>query len=156
MDEEQKSNTEKWLETLEATSERLQREVEERKKARVLYEQRRDELLRQKKMKQEEILRKKQESRERKEKKRMLEERWAMIRWLTAYLDQNQERWNQERIERDKNEKQRAADWHKMRRFEKIRVIKEKQEENRKVTLTMKPSKLTPSTNHDDQGQGSE
>ena len=88
-------------------------------------------LLEEKKLKQEEILRKQQESKEKKLKKKMLEERWAMARWLTAYIDQNHEKWTREALENQKTENQRAAEWHRMERFEKIRIIREKQEENR-------------------------
>ena len=73
----------------------------------------------------------------------MLEERWAMARWLTTYIDKNQEMWNQESIENQKTEDQKAAEWHKMKRLDKIRVIKEKLQENKRVTLIMKPLKLT-------------
>ena len=143
-EERHKTNQEKWLETLEETMQRLKREVEESKKARKMYEQRRENLLKENKRKQEEILRKKQETKERKEKKRMLEERWAMTRWLTSYIDENQEKWKTESEDRQKNEKKRAAEWHKMERFEKIRIVKEKLQENKKVTMKMQPAKMTP------------
>ena len=52
-----------------------------------------------------------------------------MARWLTKYIDENQDRWKEEREERQKNETKRIADWQKMARFEKIRLLKQEQEE---------------------------
>ena len=66
-----------------------------------------------------------------------------MARWLTAYIDQNHEKWTREALENQKTENQRAAEWHRMERFEKIRIIREKQEENRQATVKIKPAVLT-------------
>ena len=68
-----------------------------RKKAQALYEERRSRLLEENKQKQEQLLKKEQEKKERKLSKKMLEERWAMARWITHYIDENSERWKEER-----------------------------------------------------------
>ena len=65
-----------------------------------------------------------------------------MTRWISQYIDENTERWNKERQERQGNETRRAEEWRKMERFEKIRIIREKMEENKTITLTIKPAKL--------------
>ena len=67
-----------------------------------------------------------QGTKERKQRKKMLEERWAMTRWITNYIDENTERWKKEKLERKENEKRTAQEWAKMERLEKIRVIQEK------------------------------
>ena len=120
-----------WLDKLEGTLTKMKDEVEERKKAKELYEQKRQKLLAENKKKQESILRQNQEKRERQEKKKKLQERWAMARWITQYIDENEERWKKEKEERSKTESERAEEWKKLERFEKIRLIKEKAEETR-------------------------
>ena len=44
--------------------------------------------------------------------------------------------------ERKGNEKQRAEEWKKMNRFDKIRLIREKMEENKTVAMSIKPATL--------------
>ena len=96
--------------------------MKDRKQAKKIYEEIREKLIREHKKKQEEMLRKDQETNERKQKKKSLEERWAMIRWITRYIDENSERWSKEKLERQKNEVKLAEDWNRMTRFDKIRV----------------------------------
>ena len=93
LEESQKDNQKAWLEKLENTVERLKAEVEERRKSKELYEERRQRLLDDNKRKQEEMLTREQEKKDRKEKKKMLEERWAMARWIASYIDENTEKW---------------------------------------------------------------
>ena len=95
-EEVHKTNEEKWLGKLEETLERLKKEVEDKKRAKEIYEERRKKLLADQKVKQEELLRKEQERKVRKQTKKMLEERWAMARWITSYIDENTTRWNKE------------------------------------------------------------
>ena len=61
---------EEWLEKLEGTLTKMKNEVEEKKKAKELYEQKRQKLLAEDKKKRESILRQNQEKRERHEKKK--------------------------------------------------------------------------------------
>jgi hypothetical protein len=113
-----------------------------RKKAQALYEERRSRLLEENKQKQEQLLRKEQEKWERKLTKKMLEERWAISRLITGYIDVNTDRWKQEQKVRKENQKQTAEEWKKMERFDKIRTIKEKLEENTAVKISLRPAKL--------------
>jgi hypothetical protein len=129
-EETNKSNQEKWLNKLEETVTRLKKEVEEKKRAKALYEERRSRLLEENKKKQEKLLKKEQEKKERKLNKKMLEERWAMARWITHYIDENSDRWKEERNVRQ----------------EKIRVIKERLEENKTVKISIRPAKLQKMT----------
>ena len=68
-----------------------------------------------------------------------------MIRWITSYIDQNSEKWKKEEKQRVKTELERAEDWKKLKRFEKIEILREKaRESNREpLQITIKPSKLT-------------
>ena len=141
-EDSQRNNQESWLQKLENTLQRMRKEIENRKVEREAYEARRKKLIKEKKDKQENKLRMEYERKERKEKKKMLQERWAMARWATQYLDENSEKWEREKEERKKTEKERADEWHRMNRFEKIRILKEKQEENKKVTVQIRRSKL--------------
>ena len=137
-----KINQKKWLGKLEETLERLKREVEDRKRAQELYSERRNKLLAEQKLKQEELLRKEQERIVRKQNKKMLEERWAMARWIVGYIDENSDRWKKEQKDRQMNMQQTAEEWKRMERFEKIRVIKERKDENRVVKVSIRPAKL--------------
>ena len=123
----------------------MKKETEERKRANKLYEERREKLLLENKKRQEEILRKDQESKERKQKKKMLEERWVMASWISQYIDENSEKWKVEKQERQENEKKVAEEWKKLERFEKIRIIRERMEENKTVKVEIKPAKLLQS-----------
>ena len=56
----------------------------------------------------------------------MLGKRWEMLRWLTSFLQENQEAWEESRIEREKENEKSLNDWEKTKRFEKIKILKEK------------------------------
>ena len=77
-----------------------------REETRKINEKRIQDLRDQNKRKQEELLRTRQEKAERKAKQRTLENRWEMMRWITAYIDNNTERWDVERKERQEKENQ--------------------------------------------------
>ena len=49
-----------------------------------------------------------------------------MARWLTQFIDQNREDWENEKRKRQEEKSQRLADWERMCRKEKIRLLKEK------------------------------
>ena len=63
------------------------------------------------------MLRQEQDRADKKGKKRMMEERWAIAKWLTKYIDENTDRWKKEKKEREENEKKWIEDWAKMTRF---------------------------------------
>ena len=81
---------------------KIKQEEDNRLKARKIYNERREKLIKEKNIKQEELLRKDQEKVERKIKKKMLEERWLVARRTANYIDENADRW---RVEQDKDEK---------------------------------------------------
>jgi hypothetical protein len=70
-------------------------------------------------------LRQEHEKQEKKTKKRMLEEMWAMMRWITSYIDENEEKWARDKKERQETQIKWQEDCARMARHEKIRKIKE-------------------------------
>ena len=133
----------------------MKKETEQRKLEKMAYEEKMKKLKEEKKRKKEAALKMEYEKKERKEKKRLLQERWAMARWVTQYIDENSERWEKEKTERKLTDEKRAAQWHRSNRFEKIRMIKEKAEENQVVEVRLAAPRilLAPSDDHhpDDQ-----
>ena len=85
------------MEKIEQTLARLKKEVEEKKAAKEKYAARREKFLQDQKIRQEKMFREEHEKGERKAKKRMLEERWAMARWIASYIDENSDRWKKSR-----------------------------------------------------------
>ena len=63
---------------------------------------------------------------ERLEKQRLISERWAMNKWITNYIKENQEQWNKEIEHRECEARNELEEWLKLKRFEKIKVLREK------------------------------
>ena len=75
-----------------------------------------------------------------------------MARWVTNYIDENQDRWEKEKKARETDARRKAEDWHKMQRFEKIRMLKETYEEKeaaKKIKAVMKPTVLGEIRSHE-------
>ena len=72
-----------------------------------------------------------QQKEKRLEKQKLLTEKWALYRWITEYIDENNERWDRERTDRKETEEKRIAEWEKKNRFEKIRELKRKLREKK-------------------------
>ena len=66
--------------------------------------------------------------------KKRMEERWEMIRWVSKYIEENQERWENEKRERDQQRKERLEDWDRAKRFERIRILREKEKKRENPT----------------------
>ena len=66
----------------------------------------------------------KESKKKRQEKIEKLREKWAIDRWVTEYIVQNQARWDT----RKENEIARYEKWAKMDRFERIKLLKRKYE----------------------------
>ena len=60
------------------------------------------------------------------EKHAMLKQRWETIRWITKYLDENEELWEIERMERELEHQKKIDEWEKAKRFERIKILKNK------------------------------
>ena len=56
--------------------------------------------------------------------RKKLEDRWEMIRWLTKYIEGNQESWEIERRERENEHKRRLEEWENATRFRKIEILR--------------------------------
>ena len=56
---------------------------------------------------------------------------YVPLRWITRYIDENNERWKKEKKQRESNEKETAEQWKKMNRLEKIKLLKEKISEDK-------------------------
>ena len=76
--------------------------------------------------KQEQKLQRENEKKTRIKKQEMLGERWAMLKWITKFIKENQENWDRENKEREKNEQEKIEIWNKMKRQEKIQELKRK------------------------------
>lgn len=63
---------------------------------------------------------------ERKEKKKKLEKKWAMMRWVTSYIEKNEVKWRRLTEQRKEEDRMRLEDWKKKGRLEKIKILKEK------------------------------
>ena len=68
------------------------------------------------------------EKKRRLRKKKNLEEKWEMIRWCSDYINQNNEEWESFGDAAETT----AIDWEKMRRMEKIKLLKRKSEKKPK------------------------
>ena len=78
------------------------------------------------KTRQEQKIRKENEKKRKLEKQKMLSERWAMLRWITTYIKENQEEWDKEKKEKEDLERKELDEWNKMKRFEKVKKLQEK------------------------------
>ena len=65
-----------------------------------------------------------------------------MARWIASYIDENSDRWKKEQEERQKVEKKQTEDWLRMNRFVKIKIIRERMEENTVVEMKIRPAVL--------------
>ena len=64
-----------------------------------------------------------------------IKSRWEMYRWITKYIDENQEKWGKQEQESQERIRTEQENWDKMNRLEKIQRIKNKQKEK----LVQKP-----------------
>ena len=64
-----------------------------------------------------------------------VKERWAMMRWVTEFIEENSEKWEKERNIRLEKERKELLDWEKSSRFEKIKKLKEKWSKEKQETM---------------------
>ena len=79
-----------------------------------------------------------EDKKERNEKKRKLEEKWALLRWITNYIETNNEKWEKGRKERQEKGKNEVLEWERKTRFEKVAALKEKERARRTEAWKMK------------------
>ena len=66
---------------------------------------------------------KEQEKKEKLEKEKALSKHWEMMKWVTKFIDENKEKWEEEQIEKEMVAMQEIYEWDKYR-LEKIEKIK--------------------------------
>ena len=84
-----------------------------------------------------------------------MQKRWEMMKWVIPYIDENMDRWEKERLERDRNSREKMMDWKRKSRHEKIREFRETNTMNNykpKIELS-KPTLTT--TDQAEHGQNS-
>ena len=55
-----------------------------------------------------------------------MSEKWALLKWVTSYISNNQEKWEIEIEEKEKAAKKELDEWKKMKKLEKIEHLKKK------------------------------
>ena len=70
--------------------------------------------------------RKEAEEKEKAEKEKQLNQRFCMLRWITSYIEENQERWDKIQKEKEKEIEKDLEAWNKAKRLEKIKELKKK------------------------------
>ena len=107
--------------------EKITREIKEEERKIEDERRKRQEVIKNEKRKKMEIkLKKENEKKERLEKSKMLGQRWAMAKWVTQFIKENQENWEKERIEKEKTERKNIEEWEKAKRMEKIQILQRK------------------------------
>ena len=74
--------------------------------------------------------RKENERKDRLKKQEMLSKRWGMLRWVTNYINENQEDWYLSRILQEEETRLELENFKKLKRFEKIEYLKKKWSED--------------------------
>ena len=72
------------------------------------------------------------------ERKRRMEEKWKIVRWLTSYIEENQERWEAQRREREDEYRRKINEWDKSERFRKIEIIRRTEREEKSEKMERK------------------
>ena len=118
--EEKIEKIEEAIEKVREESKRREKVREEKKKEREKLELKREKWI-------EEKLRMEDERKERLKLQKKLKEVWDMMRWVTEYLEENNEVWEKEKMEREQDKEKMIREWEKAGRHEKIRLIREKE-----------------------------
>ena len=132
---ERKSEKVEKLEQVEKMEEKLQmikrliqelREEEEKHEE----EKREEKLLKEWRKKIEAKTRRENERKTQLEKQKLLHQRWEMMKWVTEFIKTNQDKWEKERLEKQKEIEKELEDWNRSKRFEKIEKLKQKWKKN--------------------------
>ena len=73
---------------------------------------------------EKEKLNREQQRKEKIAKAENLQRRWAMYRWLTEYIDENSEKWEEQWMIREQEKHEEMERWEKLTRMEKIAKLK--------------------------------
>ena len=121
-------NLEEKLNKINVIVEELKREEE---KAKIEKEKREKEIEKEKKKAKANKLKKESEKIEKLKKAELLGKHWEMLRWLTHFLKENHEKWEEERKERYIESRKKIEEWEKAKRLEKIEILKRKWSEGK-------------------------
>ena len=77
-------------------------------------------------------IQKEKENKERLKKIEKIQEKWALMRWVTAFIEENSETWEKERKERIEKERKEIYEWERKNRLEKIKELKRKWEDKKR------------------------
>ena len=72
--------------------------------------------------------RKEEEKKQQIEKQRRIQQHWEMLKWVTNYINENQDNWEQQRKQQQLEIEMELQQWDKLKRLEKIEKLKEKWE----------------------------
>ena len=125
------------LEKIMEAKEKIRKEDELEKIRRKKAEERIEEM--RKKQKQETMRRlQEQESRRIKlELKKKKEERFAMSKWVHAYIEENSKAWEKEKMRRMEERTLKIKEWEKKSRMEKIKLLREKFQKRQEVKVAV-------------------
>ena len=70
----------------------------------------------------------------------MINKRWDMLDWITNFMKENEEVWELERNEKIKEANRELREWEKLKRFEKIELLRKewKEKDEIKIQITEK------------------
>ena len=112
---------------IEITLQEIRKEKEKLEQEKIL---RKEKLEKEWRKKVENKLRKENEKKEKLEKQKLLTQHWEMAKWITDFINRNQETWEIEKQEAEKLANKDLLEWDKARRLDKIRMLKEKWRKN--------------------------
>ena len=120
------TTTEEKIENIQEILERIREEDKmrrlEREKLAAERRQRQEEIRNEKMKREEQVKLAAEKRRERIEKRIRLEKRFETIRWVTSFIEENQEKWEKEKIERDLERERKLQEWEK-NKIDKVKNV---------------------------------
>ena len=71
------------------------------------------------------------EKNKRLEVKKKMEEKWALMRWITEYIEENTRSWEDDRKIRKQEEMMKIEEWERKSRHQKIKLLREREKEKK-------------------------
>ena len=152
------------LERIENALTRVKEDEENRKKQAIREAERREKYIKEKRISENNRIVEEKKRREKKQRKELLEKHWAMLRWITEFIDENKLEW--ENNIKDRKEKVRALEeserWDRLKAGEKERELKEISEleqnnhltRDEKIALAKKKRKMWTNWRKPNGGEG--
>ena len=102
----------------------IEKEIEERRKAK-------EKMRNEKEKREEERRREKVRRKERLATHQRLQNAWETLRWITAFIEENAEVWEIEKMEREEERRRKVLEWEKSQRIEKIAFLRAREKRKR-------------------------